>query len=357
MIKILHSADWHLDSPLQGHTPEQTNYLRQALLALPGKIAALCRTHGCDLLLLSGDLFDGRCSEESYRAVYDALEDAAVPVFISPGNHDPLGSNSPWQTRLWPTNVHIFTKNQPDSVAVPHLDCRVYGAGFTGMDCPGLLEGFRAQQLERYAIGVFHGDPTQVSSPYCPITAQQVQQSQLDYLALGHIHKSGTFRQGDTLCAWPGCPMGRGYDESGEKGVLLVTIEKAAQAQFLPLDNPRFHDMEVTCTDDPKQALAGALPAVGNSDFYRITFTGESAGIDTQALLQSLPQFPNLVLRDRTCAPVDIWGSADEDTFEGMYFKLLKDAMDTGDSQTQKNAILAAKLSRQILDGQEVVLP
>jgi DNA repair exonuclease SbcCD nuclease subunit len=357
MIKILHSADWHLDSPLQGHTPEQTVRLRQALLQLPGKIAALCRTHNCDLLLLSGDLFDGRCSEESYRTVYDALEEAGIPVFISPGNHDPLGAESPWQTRLWPANVHIFTKNQPDSVAVPHLDCRVYGAGFTGMDCPGLLEGFRAEQLERYAIGVFHGDPTQVSSHYCPITAQQVKDSQLDYLALGHIHKGDSFRQGNTLCAWPGCPMGRGYDEGGEKGVLLVTVDDTAQAQFIPLNTPRFHDLQVVAGDDPMQTLGGVLPAIGNEDFYRITFTGTSAGLDLISLQQQLPQFPNLILRDRTTAPVDIWGSADADTFERMYFKLLKDAMDTPDQQTRETVLLAAKLSRQILDGQEVVLP
>lgn len=357
MIKILHSADWHLDSPLQGHAPQQSAFLRRALLALPGKVVSLCRTQGCDLLLLSGDVFDGRCSEESYRAVYDALEEAAVPVFISPGNHDPLGSDSPWQTRLWPANVHIFTKNQPDSVAIPHLDCRVYGAGFTGMDCPGLLEGFQAQQLERYAIGVFHGDPTQISSNYCPITAQQVQLSQLDYLALGHIHKGDSFRQGSTLCAWPGCPMGRGYDESGEKGVLLVTIDDTAQAQFIPLDTPRFHDLQVTAGEDPLQTLRSVLPAVGNEDFYRITFTGTSAGMDVPALQQLLPQFPNLVLRDRTTTPVDIWGSADEDTFEGMYFKLLKDALDTPDQQVRETVLLAARLSRQILDGQEVVLP
>jgi hypothetical protein len=54
---------------------------------------------------------------------------------------------------------------------------------------------------------------------------------------------------------------------------------------------------------------------------------------------------------------VDIWGSADADTFEGMYFKLLKDAMETPDEQIRQTVLLAAKLSRQILDGQEVVLP
>ena len=139
--------------------------------------------------------------------------------------------------------------------------------------------------------------------------------------------------------------------------MLLVTVDNTAQAQFIPLDTPRFHDLQVVAGDDPMQALGGVLPAIGNEDFYRITFTGTSAGLDLNALQQQLPQFPNLILRDRTTAPVDIWGSADADTFEGMYFKLLKDAMETPDEQIRQTVLLAAKLSRQILDGQEVVLP
>ena len=54
-MKILHAADWHLDAPLQGHGER----LRQALHAVPGQIFELCREENCDLVLLSGDLFDG----------------------------------------------------------------------------------------------------------------------------------------------------------------------------------------------------------------------------------------------------------------------------------------------------------
>ena len=58
-MKLLHSADWHLDAPLTGRTPEQAALLRKAALSLPDKIAELCRRENCDLMLLSGDLFDG----------------------------------------------------------------------------------------------------------------------------------------------------------------------------------------------------------------------------------------------------------------------------------------------------------
>ena len=58
MIKLLHSGDWHLDSPFQGRTEAQASVLRRELLSIPEKLATLSQRENCDLVLLSGDLFD-----------------------------------------------------------------------------------------------------------------------------------------------------------------------------------------------------------------------------------------------------------------------------------------------------------
>ena len=350
MIKILHSGDWHLDSPLQGRTPSQAEFLRQELLKIPGKLADICREEGCDLVLLSGDLFDGSYTPNTYKTVYDALEKMGVPVFISPGNHDYISPDSPYEKELWPENVHIFKSQQIGWVDIPSLNLRVYGAGFQSMDCPSLLEGFRA---EGAAVGVFHGDPTQAGSPYNPVNKLQTAQSALRYLALGHVHKDDGFWAGDTLCAWPGCPMGRGWDEGGEKGVLIVSLDGEVQARFVPLDGPKFFDLAVDVSEGP----GAVLPAVANSDFYRITLTGETESVDLDALQTEFAAFPNLILRDQTTRPVDVWLGAGEDSFEGVYFGMLRDALEAAAEEDRETILLAAKLSRQMLEGQEVKLP
>lgn len=350
MIKILHSADWHLDSPLQMDAA-----LRSELQTIPEKITALCQKERCDLVLLAGDLFDGPAAPATVQTLKKCLAAMEVPVFITPGNHDYVGAGSPWLTEVFPENVHIFTQNTITSVALPQLDLRVYGAGFISMDCEALLQSFSAEQEARYAIGILHGDPTQTSSPYCPITAAQVQSSNLDYLALGHIHKGGSFRAGKTLCAWPGCPMGRGYDEEGEKGALIISLDDTVNARFVPLDTPRFYDLEIEAGDDAAGALNKVLPPVGNRDFYRITFVGTSEPLDLELLKRE--DFPNLVLRDKTTLPVDLWSNAGEDSFEGLYFGKLKKALELADEDAARQIRLAAKISKQILEGQEVVLP
>ena len=356
-MKILHSADWHLDSPIHGRTQAQSDLLRQSLLQLPHKITAAAKAEGCSLMLLSGDLFDGPYTAESLQAVKTALKEAQMPVFISPGNHDFVGTSYPWLTEAWPENVHIFTSRTVESMAIPELDCRVYGAAFTAAEDAGLLENFQVCGDEKWHLGVFHGDPTMISSPYGPITAEQVRSSGLTYLALGHIHKGGSFQAGSTLCAWPGCPMGRGFDELDAKGVNIVTLDDGCTSRFLPLDTPRFYDWELEAGADAAATLSSHLPGAATSDFYRITLTGESEPIDCDALQAQFSQFPNLQLRDRTVPPMDLWASIGSDTLEGAYFGMLQQAMEGADPDTCRKIALAARISRQLLDGREVKLP
>lgn len=353
MMKILHSADWHLDAPLRSLNPEQARKLRREMLRIPQRIGNLCRENGCQMILLSGDLFDGPYSRESMDAVYRALEEAAVPVFIAPGNHDPAWEKSPYLQKNWPENVHIFRHNQMESVVVRELDCRVYGAAFTGPESIGLLEGFQAEGAERYALAVLHGDPSSAQSPYCPVTALQVRESGLDYLALGHIHEGGSFQAGSTLTAWPGCAMGRGFDETGTKGALVVTLGERTEAEFIPLPGIRFFDLKVR----PGEQIGSKLPAMGSEDFFRVTFVGQTDPPDLERIRSRFPQFPNLILRDRTKPVMDVWANAGEDSLQGTFFGILRDAAQGQDAETVRTLELAAKISRQILLGQEVELP
>lgn len=346
-MKILHSADWHLDAPLQGYEE-----LKETLLSVPGRVADVCRREGCEIVLLSGDLFDGAYTQKSFRAVYNALKEMNFPVFITPGNHDFIAPESPYMTEIWPENVHIFKNTQIEKYDLPGVT--VWGAGYTAMNCPGLLSGFTAEG-EGLQIGILHGDTTP-RSPYCPITKKQIENSGLSYLALGHIHKGDRFTAGNTLCAFPGCPMGKDFGESGEKGVLIYDTEDTT-LRFVPLGLPAFYDLTAPVVTDAADAIAKCLPASGDENYYRITLTGHSECPDLPALREMFAQFPHLTLRDQTVAPLDIWKDLGSDSFGGQYFSLLKENMETAAEEDKPLYALAARLSRQILDGEEVLLP
>jgi hypothetical protein len=151
--------------------------------------------------------------------------------------------------------------------------------------------------------------------------------------------------------------MGRGYDEPEEKGILLVELSDTVQARFLPMNTPRFFDKNIDAGEDAVEAVASLLPPVPTQDTYRVTLTGYCPPLDTAAIAAAFPHVPYLELRDRTLPEIDLWGAVGEDTLEGVYFKLLQDGLNTDSEKLQRHIKLAAKISRQILDGQEVVLP
>ena len=151
--------------------------------------------------------------------------------------------------------------------------------------------------------------------------------------------------------------MGRGFDELDKKGVNIVTLEDSCSVRFLPLDTPRFYDWELDAGEDAASTIASHLPGAASQDFYRITLTGESEPIDCDALQAQFSKFPNLLLRDRTVPPIDLWASLGEDTLEGAYFGMLRQAMESADEEACRKIALAARISRQLLGGREVKLP
>ena len=352
-LKILHTADWHLDSPFLGLPADVREQLRASQRKLPGLLGELLRREGCSLALLAGDIFDGVPSRETVEGLKRELGRWEVPVCISPGNHDFFGTDSPWR-ESWPKNVHIFT-GEMDYMDYPELDCRIYGGGYRSMDCPPLMEGFRAEGNARWCLGVLHADAMNLNSPYCPVTAAQVRESGLDYLALGHIHSAGSFRAGDTLCAWPGCPMGRGWDETGEKGVLMVDLDRTVSAAPVSLPLPEFFDLEVRVNRDALGALEAVLPPAKSPNLYRVTLTG-CGKADMGALKHHFSHLGYLELRDETEEERNPFDDAGEDSLRGVYFRLLKEKLEAEPDQ-EEIIRLAAALSARLLEGKEVELP
>lgn len=115
-------------------------------------------------------------------------------------------------------------------------------------------------------------------SRYRPIPLQQIAQSGLDYLALGHVHAcSGVQLAGKTAYAYPGCPEGRGFDELGDKGFLAGEVDKGSvKLRFVPFAKRRYEIVTVDVTGrEPLEAICEALPQHTEADIYRVILTGE----------------------------------------------------------------------------------
>lgn len=361
MINFLHAADLHLDSPFAGLTPQQASQQRQEQRRLLGMISSLCKEENCQLLLLSGDLFDGqRVYRQTLDALRDTFSDCGAKVFIAPGNHDYLSPTSPYLTEAWPENVHIFLSPEPKGILLKDLGCVVYGGAFTAPTMGPMLRNFRVPQENKDYVNlmVLHGDAALSASPYNPITKEEIAQSGLDYLALGHIHQTASLSsEGQTQYAWPGCPMGRGFDETGAKGVFLGQAEKGKiTCRFHPLKLRQYEHLTIEAGCDPLQSILSALPEHTQSHIYRITLTGESEAVQLSALYDAFSErFYALQLRDHTVPPLDLWTRCGEDTLEGMSLHTLHLALERCETPAQRRCVeLAARRIAEVFEGREV---
>lgn len=356
MIKILHAADFHLDSAFSALGPEQAaQRRREQRLALEQLAKAAA---GCDLILLPGDLFDSaRIYRDSIEALKGFFSSVSARIFIAPGNHDCLLSGSPYLTEDWGENVHIFTAPNIKRVRLDDLGCDVYGAAYVSPEQGPLLRDFHVADEAVVNLMVLHGD-TQPGSIYAPVLLEEIAASGLDYLALGHVHSTQVFTAGKTTCAYPGCLMGRGFDECGPKGVLRVTLEaNACKTEFIPISARKYEILTVEAGADPLAAIRAALPADTGADCYRILLTGECAAVDVDALEQALQEdFFSLSVRDHTLPPRQLWEACGEDSLRGHFLAELKAKYDSADEAGRRTLALAARYMLALMDGREVSL-
>ncbi len=327
MLKIIHGADFHLDSPFAGLDPERAVQRRGEQRELADRLAGLAREKQADLVLLAGDLLDSeRVFRETAQALALALGAIPCPVFIAPGNHDFYSRRSIWATLDWPENVHIFTSGALEQVDLP--GCTLWGRAFTDSHsdiCP--LDGLTVPEDGKLHLACLHGC-VGAGNSYGPITPADIAASGLDYLALGHVHQgSGLQKEGRTYWAYPGCPEGRGFDELGEKGVLYLEAEPGrVNAQFIPLARRRYEivTVDITLGVDILSAIRSALPQDRSGLICRVILTGEGKAPDLSALERALsPEFYSLTLLDRTRLPQNLWARREEDALTGLFLRAM----------------------------------
>ena len=364
MLTFLHAADFHMDSAFGALTALQAAGRRRESRELGFRLANYVNQNGVDLVLLAGDLFDsGSAFRETGEQLAEALGQMNARVFIAPGNHDWAGPGSPWLTVRWPENVHVFREGRLTAVDLPEWNLTVYGGAFTAPErAESFLTGFAAPEDGRVRIGLLHGEIDPPQARYGPVRREEVAASGLHYLALGHIHRrTEPLRFGKTLCAWPGCIEGRGFDELGEKGFYRGTIGGSGQIslEFVPFAQRRYEILEVDVTGrSPRAAVEAALPEDTVRHLYRILLTGETGegGADVRGLQEALAdRFYALEIRDRTRMAEDIWARAEEDSLRGLFLRQLRQRRQEAEGEAERETVdEAARFGLAALDHRDL---
>lgn len=363
MVKILHGADFHLDSPFRGLTPEQARQRRAEGRDAMKRLASFANAGEVDLVLLAGDLFDrSEIYRETAQMLPCALGEIHGRVFIAPGNHDYWEPSGLYGSLDWPDNVHIFKSETIEAVEIPEKNCVVYGAAFTAPECAeNPLRDFRTPDDGRLHLMVLHAD-VEGGGRYRPIKKGEIAESGLDYLALGHVHAySGIQKLWNTTWAYPGCPEGRGFDERGRRGVIMGTVDKGgADLHFVTFCRRKYEILTVDVSG--RDALEAVEDALGDTaaatDIYRIVLIGEAeAGAADAARVRQVleDRFYRLEVRDETRTARDLWEYAREDSLRGLFLRRLRVYADEARTEEERlNVERAARFGLAALENREL---
>ncbi len=358
-IKILHAADFHMDSPFEALETRKAVQRRAEQRELLGKLAEMVNENGVQLVLLPGDLLDSAASyHETHETLLKALGSMRAKVFIAPGNHDYLCPASPYEALKFPENVTVFRSTALKPVMLPELNARVWGAAFHSSRGGSFLRGFSIPESSTVELMVLHGE-TVGDNGFGPPPEKLIAESNLDYLALGHIHSfSGINKAGNTYWAYPGCPEGRGFDETGSKGVLLGEVDKGrAELRFVPMGGREYsvNTVALTPETEPLEAVLSLLPEDAARHIYRFVFTGEHTGaLPLEQIRTALSEkVYALDLKDETREPRDIWDGMDNDSLRGLFLTGMKARYDAADEAEKQQITMAVRYAAAALENRE----
>ncbi len=227
-MKFLHTADWQwgMKAVQVGGAGER---VRAERVKTAERIVRLAREQAVDFILLAGDTFEDNGVERVLiQQAADLLGGAGLPVYLIPGNHDPLVPGSVWEHPSWGSRNNIRILAEEKSVAVPGgllYPCPVREK-FSRKDPTAWIP---ADSDDEVRIGLAHGSFEGVGGDELelPILRDAASRAGLDYLALGHWHSLSLFSDGAGVsrAAYPGTPEPSRFGERDSGKVLIVEIE------------------------------------------------------------------------------------------------------------------------------------
>ena len=336
-LKVFHTADWHLGSEMS-YLGAKADSRRYEMLATFKNAVDYCKENGVSAFLIAGDLFDSNKAAEDFApSVFEYIKNAAdIKFFYVAGNHDPLDAASAMNGGNIPENLYLFGTDY-EIKEFSEEGFRIIGRSFPHSSMEPKPFNTVIPDDGLVNIMLLHADAgADRSSPYNPIDRDFIENSGVDYLALGHIHKrTSPAKFGKTTFTYSGSPEGHGFDEEGIRGGYLAEISKASCNLTFARINRRTHRVlkvdiseassSIRAADLIIQKLSDDLGEAFTDDLYKIVLTGgvaEDVTLKKVEILQILADRLYFVkVKDKTKKAYDLDTLKNETTLRGVFVK------------------------------------
>ncbi len=357
-MKIIHTSDIHLDSPLTSRlSAERIKERRRELLSGFGRLVEEARVIGAEAIIIAGDLFDsGRVSKRALDTAVSIIGGAEdITFFYLQGNHE--GDALLRSGIDLPENLKVFgsewTYYEMGEVTI---------AGRNDIR-EGMFDGLSLSP-ERTNIVVLHGELRDRCSAPETVGIKDAVGRNIDYLALGHYHSYYTAAIDDRGAAvYCGTPEGRGFDEVGEKGyVALSAAGGRVIHSFRSFAKRRLHIIPVELdgavrTVEIIDRATVALKAIPSTDIVRLELSGRyypSLWKDTDGLISEFGgRFYYFEVKDSSRIAINPEDYKHDMSLKGEFIRTVS-ADDSLDEETKERVIacgINALMGEELFEG------
>ena len=275
-MKILHTSDLHIGSPLTSRlSQDKVRERKGELLTNFERMIEEAVYQRVSLFIIAGDLFDTeRITRSTAERVLGAMErHPSLDFLYLSGNHEKSALTDSGVTL--PKNLKLFGE---DWTYFNYGEVCVAGRSEIA---DGMFSTL-SLDYEKTNIVVLHGALADGKSGGEIIGRRELEGKSIDYLALGHYHSYSEEQIFDTgVAVYSGTPEGRGFDEVGKKGFVIIDADgRRARHTFIPFAKRtlRIIDVDLTGAPDRREVdlrVDTALAGVPHTDLVRLRLIGK----------------------------------------------------------------------------------
>lgn len=360
-MKIIHCSDLHLDSKMETNlNREKARERKNEILITFEKMVEYAKQNEVKVIIIAGDLFDKKTvSAKAKKIVKNAiLSNSDIDFIYLKGNHDEAGFID--EDEELPHNLKTFNSNSWSSYEYDNII--ISGIEFGKMDN---YEIYNSLLLEKNKINivVMHGQEaeTELKDKAEIINLKALKSKNIDYLALGHIH---SFKQEKLdkrgIYCYSGCLEGRGFDECGEKGFVLLNIEEnKIKSEFIPFAFRSLYEIHVDITgvtenSEIESKIKEKIKDVSDLSLVKLVLEGDAElgeERDLDYLTKKFEQyFYYLKIEDKTKIKIDYMKYQNDISLKGEFIRTVLDQKDL--TEEEKNKVITTGL--KALAGEDV---
>lgn len=346
-MKIIHCADIHADSKMETcFSKEQADQRRKEIAGTFANMVGFARENGVKVILIAGDFFDTKTSQQKNikkRFSYIISQNPDIDFLYLRGNHD---EDVEFATDENLPNLKRFSKDKWTCYSYGNVN--IYGREFQ-KTIPLRTYSELAPDADKINIVALHGQTAGYkSNEGAPvISLPHLANKNIDYVALGHIHDHQISKL-DSRGVWcySGCLEGRGFDECGEKGFVLLDISDKIVTTFVDLAQRTVHKVNVPVPDSDyntiMKAVSQAVSSIPAKDIVQVDLTGEiseDTEIETdsyEAALESDFNFYYLRVKNKTETKIDYEKYKDDVSLKGEFIRLVKENGTLSDAEKSR---------------------